>query len=63
MPAHKQVLQNIKRKHKGPNIPKGKSCMKMSTALGLQTCLLQVSGWNFMVCEYFQFLACLREEH
>lgn len=62
MPAHKQVRQSIKRKHKGPNIPKGKSCMKMPTALGPQTWLLQVSSWRFMVCEYFQFLACPREE-
>lgn len=22
-----------------------------------------MSGWNFMFCEYFQFLSCLREEH
>lgn len=64
MPAHKQVLQSIKKKkiYKGPNIPKGKSCMKMPTALRPQTWLLQVSGCRFMVCEYFQFLAWPREE-
>ena len=58
MLAHEQILQHIKTKHKSPNIPKGKSCMKRRAALGPWTRLLHMSGWRFMVWEYFQFLAC-----